>query len=227
MVKPKKERTPPDFRAQRYELVDRLINKGYLKTDAAIQAMRSTPREMFLPEDIRGAAYFDHPLEIGEGQTISAPHMVAMMAEGLDLKPGLKVLEVGGGSGYHAAVMAEMVKPDGKVFSMERITSLAEGARHILKAAGYESLVEVIVGDGTIGLPGHAPFDRISIAAAAPYVPESLKQQLAEGGKMLIPVGGRWYQELTLVVRKGEKFIEKNLGGCVFVPLIGEFGFKD
>ena len=110
---------------------------------------------------------------------------------------------------------------------MERITSLAEGARRILKAAGYESLVEVIVGDGTKGLSDHAPFDRISIAAAAPYVPEPLKQQLAEGGKMLIPVGGRWYQELTLVVCKGGNFIEKNLGGCVFVPLIGEFGFKD
>jgi len=208
-------------------MVRRLIEGGIIKSGPVAHAMEFVERHLFLPSDMTDQAYLDTPLQIGEGQTISAPHMVAMMAEGLDLRPGLKVLEVGGGSGYHAAVMAEMVRPDGKVFSMERIPSLAEGARRVLKTAGYESLVEVIVGDGTRGLPDHAPFDRISIAAAAPYVPEPLKQQLAEGGKMLIPVGGHWYQELTLVVRKGGNFIEKNLGGCVFVPLIGEFGFKD
>jgi protein-L-isoaspartate(D-aspartate) O-methyltransferase len=208
-------------------MVRRLIEGGIIKSAPVAHAMELVERHLFLPSDMTDQAYLDTPLQIGEGQTISAPHMVAMMAEGLDLRSGLKVLEVGGGSGYHAAVMAEMVRPDGKVFSMERITSLAEGARRVLKTAGYESLVEVIVGDGTKGLPDQAPFDRISIAAAAPYVPEPLRQQLAEGGKMLIPVGGRWYQELTLVVRKGEMFIEKNLGGCIFVPLIGEFGFKD
>jgi protein-L-isoaspartate(D-aspartate) O-methyltransferase len=208
-------------------MVRRLIEGGIIKSAPVAHAMELVERHLFLPSDMVDQAYLDTPLQIGEGQTISAPHMVAMMAEGLDLKPGLKVLEVGGGSGYHAAVMAEMVKPDGRVYSMERIPSLADSARRNLKAAGYEHLVEVIVGDGTRGLPVQAPFDRISIAAAAPYVPEPLKQQLAEGGKMLIPVGGRWYQELTLVVRKEGDFVEKKLGGCVFVPLIGEFGFKD
>ncbi|MDD1743312.1 MAG: protein-L-isoaspartate(D-aspartate) O-methyltransferase [Methanomassiliicoccales archaeon] len=208
-------------------MVRRLMDEGVISSDRVARAMEAVERHLFLPAKLVDEAYIDTPLQIGEGQTISAPHMVAMMAEGLDLKPGLKVLEVGGGSGYHAAVMAELVKPDGRVYSMERIPSLAEGARRNLKAAGYDSMVEVIVGDGTKGLPEHAPFDRISIAAAAPYVPEPLKQQLADEGMMLIPVGGRWYQELTLVVRKGEKFIEKKLGGCVFVPLIGEYGFKD
>jgi protein-L-isoaspartate(D-aspartate) O-methyltransferase len=208
-------------------MVRRLVESGVIKSAPVAHAMDLVERHLFLPSNMAEHAYLDTPLQIGEGQTISAPHMVAMMAEGLDLKPGLKVLEVGGGSGYHAAVMAELVRPDGRVYSMERIPSLAERARQNLKAAGYESMVEVIVGDGTKGLPDQAPFDRISIAAAAPYVPEQLKQQLAENGKMLIPVGGRYYQELTLVVRQGEKFIEKNLGGCVFVPLIGEFGYKD
>ena len=208
-------------------MVRRLVESGVIKSSSVAHAMELVERHLFLPSNMAEHAYLDTPLQIGEGQTISAPHMVAMMAEGLELKAGLRVLEVGGGSGYHAAVMAELVKPDGRVYSMERIPSLAESARQNLKAAGYESLVEVIVGDGTRGLPSQAPFDRISIAAAAPYVPEPLKQQLAQNGKMLIPVGGRYYQELTLVVRRGEKFIEKNLGGCVFVPLIGEFGYRD
>jgi protein-L-isoaspartate(D-aspartate) O-methyltransferase len=208
-------------------MVRRLIEGGIIKSAPVARAMESVERHLFLPQNMKDQAYYDTPLQIGQGQTISAPHMVAMMAEGLDLKPGHRVLEVGGGSGYHAAVMAELIKPDGKVFSMERIPSLAEGARRDLKAAGYEGLVDVIVGDGTRGLPDRAPFDRISIAAAAPYVPEPLKQQLADGGKMLIPVGGRTYQELTLVTHLADDFIVKKLSGCVFVPLIGEFGFKD
>jgi protein-L-isoaspartate(D-aspartate) O-methyltransferase len=208
-------------------MVRRLIESGYINSAQVAQAMELVERHLFLPSNMTDEAYLDTPLQIGEGQTISAPHMVAMMAEALDLRSGLKVLEIGGGSGYHAAVMAELVKPDGRVYSMERIASLAETARQNLKATGYDGLVEMIVGDGTKGLPDHSPFDRISIAAAAPYVPEILTQQLAEGGKMLIPVGGRWYQELNLVERQGAHFMVKNLGGCVFVPLIGEFGFKN
>jgi protein-L-isoaspartate(D-aspartate) O-methyltransferase len=208
-------------------MVRRLMDSGIITNSKVAHAMELVERHLFLPPNLVDDAYLDTPLQIGEGQTISAPHMVAMMAEGLDLKPGQRVLEVGGGSGYHAAVMAELVKPDGRVYSMERIVSLAETARLNLKAAGYESMVEVIVGDGTKGLPERAPFDRISIAAAAPYVPEPLKQQLAENGKMLIPVGNRWYQDLTMVERKGDKFKVTKLSGCVFVPLIGEFGFKD
>ena len=208
-------------------MVRRLMESGYLRSAPATRAMEKVERHLFLPGGMEDEAYLDTPLQIGEGQTISAPHMVAMMIEALDLKPGMKVLEVGGGSGYHAAVMAEMVGPKGFVYSVERIEPLAERARKSLKASGYAENVEVIVADGSEGLPEKSPFDRISVAAAAPYVPDPLKQQLAEGGKLLLPVGGKWYQELILVYRKGSAFVEKDLGGCVFVPLIGEYGFKD
>jgi len=208
-------------------MVRRLTDSGYISTSRVAKAIETVERHRFLPSAMQNEAYMDTPLHIGEGQTISAPHMVAMMVEALDLRPGQRVLEVGGGSGYHAAVMAELVRPDGKVFSMERIPSLAERARASLTENGYGSLVEVVVGDGTKGLPEKAPFDRISIAAAAPYVPEPLQKQLVDGGKLLIPVGGKFYQELTLVTRRRETFVQKDLGGCVFVPLIGEYGFRE
>jgi protein-L-isoaspartate(D-aspartate) O-methyltransferase len=208
-------------------MVRRLTDSGYVSTPRVAKAMETVERHRFLPPALRQEAYMDSPLHIGEGQTISAPHMVAMMAEALDLRPGQKVLEVGGGSGYHAAVMAELVRPDGQVYSMERIPSLAERALASLKENGYGALVEVIVGDGSMGLPEKAPFDRISIAAAAPSVPNLLQMQLVEGGKLLIPVGGKFYQQLILVTRRHDNFVRKELGGCVFVPLIGEHGFKE
>jgi protein-L-isoaspartate(D-aspartate) O-methyltransferase len=204
-------------------MVRRLQAAGYVKSERVARAMEIVPRHLFLPEGLRHQAYVDTPLHIGEGQTISAPHMVAIMAEALDLRPGNRVLEVGGGSGYHAAVMAVLVRPGGKVYSMERIPSLATMARANLQAAGC-SEVEVVEGDGTKGLVEHAPYDRISVAAAAPRVPDPLKAQLAEGGRMLVPVGGAWYQELTLVTRSGGRYHSQDLGGCAFVPLIGEHG---
>lgn len=216
-----------DDEGARKLMVRRLTETGYISSMRVAKAMEIVERHRFLPAGLHGEAYLDTPLHIGEGQTISAPHMVAMMAEALDLRPGHKVLEVGGGSGYHAAVMAELVRPEGRVYSMERLPGLAERARTSLAECGYSSLVEVIVGDGTRGLPEKAPFDRISIAAAAPYVPEPLQQQLADGGKLLLPVGGRYYQQLVLVTRRGGQFSKKDLGGCVFVPLIGEYGFKE
>jgi len=215
-----------DPKEARKRLVRRLLDTGYLSSPAATKAMENVERHLFLPKEMEEEAYLDTPLHIGEGQTISAPHMVAIMVEALDLHPGHKVLEVGGGSGYHAAVMAEMVKPNGKVYSIERIEMLAEWGRQNLRTAGNDKLVEIIVADGSKGLPDKAPFDRISIAAAAPSVPEPLKQQLVDGGKMLVPVGGQWYQELIMVTRKGNEFQQRDLGGVVFVPLIGEFGFK-
>ena len=215
-----------DPKEARKRLVRRLLDTGYLSSPAATKAMENVERHLFLPKEMEEEAYLDTPLHIGEGQTISAPHMVAIMVEALDLHPGHKVLEVGGGSGYHAAVMAEMVKPNGKVYSIERIEMLAEWGRQNLRTAGNDKLVEIIVADGSKGLPDKAPFDRISIAAAAPSVPEPLKQQLVDGGKMLVPVGGQWYQELIMVTRKGNEFLQRDLGGVVFVPLIGEFGFK-
>jgi len=188
--------------------------------------MRRVPREEFLPENLRDEAYVDTPLPIGEGQTISAPHMVAIMAEQLDLKQGHKVLEIGAGSGYHAAVCAEVVSPDGHIYTIERISSLASFAESNLKKTGYANLVTVIFADGTKGLPEHAPYDRIFVAAAAPDVPSPLAEQLADRGKMLVPVGGKFYQDLIRVERTGKKFLRENLGGCVFVPLIGEYGYR-
>jgi protein-L-isoaspartate(D-aspartate) O-methyltransferase len=209
---------------ERNSLVDDLKMRGYVTSKAVEDAMRRVPREEFLPAALREEAYVDSPLPIGEAQTISAPHMVAIMAENLDLKPGQKILEVGTGSGYHAAVCAEVIAPDGHIYSIERITSLASFAEDNLKRTGYAKLVTVILGDGSKGLPDHAPYDRIFVAAGAPEVPSPLTAQLAHGGKLLVPVGTRWYQDLIRVTRKGAKLEKENLGGCVFVPLVGEYG---
>jgi protein-L-isoaspartate(D-aspartate) O-methyltransferase len=189
-----------------------------------VEAMANTPRELFVPENIRHMAYQDHPLPIGWGQTISAPHMVAIMCDVLDLQEGMKVLDVGTGSGYHAAVMANMVGPEGHVYSVERIPELVAVARHNLKEAEIAN-VTVVEGDGTLGIPEHAPYDRINVAATAPEVPQPLKDQLKVGGKLVIPVG-TCYQELLLVTRTEEDFQVEHRGGVVFVPLIGEHGFK-
>ncbi len=213
-----------DFEFERNSLVDDLKMRGYVTSKAVEDAMRRVPREEFLPAELREEAYVDSPLPIGEGQTISAPHMVAIMAENLDLKTGQKILEVGTGSGYHAAVCAEVIAPDGHIYSIERITSLASFAEDNLKRTGYAKLVTVILGDGSKGLPDHAPYDRIFVAAGAPDVPSPLTAQLTPGGKLLVPVGTRWYQDLIRVTRQGAKLEKENLGGCVFVPLVGEYG---
>lgn len=191
---------------------------------SVISAMSRVPREMFLPDLLQSRAYDDTPLPIGRGQTISAPHMVAIMCTILDLQPGMNVLEVGGGSGYHAAVMAELVRPGGHVYAVERIAELAEAARSNLARAGVEN-VTVIHSDGSLGLPEHAPYDRISVAATAPSIPEPLKQQLKSGGRMVLPVG-RDSQELYLVTRKNGFSVERKMG-VIFVPLIGQEGFKE
>lgn len=214
-----------DRSEEREELVDRLVRRGYTSRREVADAMRKVPREEFVPESLKGDAYADNPLPIGSGQTISAPHMVAIMVEALELRPGLKVLEVGAGSGYHAAVTAELISPGGRVFTIERVDELAEFARKNIARTGYDRMVEVIHGDGSKGLPEEAPFDRIFVACGAPSVPEPLADQLTDGGVMLVPTGGRMYQDLVRVRRKGQEFLRENLGGCVFVPLIGEFGY--
>ncbi len=193
-------------------------------SDRVVEVMGRTPRELFVPESIRHMAYEDHPLPIGEGQTISAPHMVAIMCDVLDLREGMMVLDVGTGSGYHAAVMADLVGPEGHVYSIERIPELVVYAKRNLREAGIEN-VTVVEGDGSVGLPEHAPYDRINVAATAPKVPEPLKEQLKVGGKLVIPVG-TCYQELVLVIRTDEGFELEHHGGVVFVPLIGDHGFK-
>ena len=193
-------------------------------SDRVLEAMEDTPRELFVPDRVRQMAYMDHPLPIGDGQTISAPHMVAIMCDLLDLGEGMRVLDVGTGSGYHAAVIAKLVGPEGHVYSIERVATLVAFARKNLSEAGIEN-VTVVEGDGSRGLPDHAPFDRINVAATAPKVPEPLQAQLKVGGKLVIPVG-TCYQELLLVVRTEEGFEMEQHGGVVFVPLIGDHGFQ-
>lgn len=214
-----------DFPKARSELVGNLLKRGYVSKPEVAAALRKVPREEFVPSGLRGEAYVDTPLPIGSGQTISAPHMVAMMSEALDLRPGHKVLEVGGGSGYHAAVAAELVSPGGHVFTVERIEELAESARENIARTGYSNSVTVVLSDGSVGLPEEAPFDRIFVACGAPSVPGPLKAQLKDGGVMIVPVGGRMFQELIKVERKGDEYRTHDLGGCVFVPLIGEHGY--
>ena len=192
--------------------------------ESVISAMSHVPRELFLPVALQSRAYDDTPLPIGLNQTISAPHMVAIMCDLLDLQPGMTVLEVGGGSGYHAAVMAAMVGSTGMVYSVERMPELVAMAKRNLENAGITN-VTMIETDGSLGLPEHAPYDRISVAATAPRIPEPLKQQLRVGGKMVLPVG-RDYQDLYLVTRKNGFCVEEKMG-VIFVPLIGEEGFKE
>lgn len=193
-------------------------------SEPVLEAMRKVPRHLFVSESLWSQAYRDHPLPIGNGQTISAPHMVAMMCDLMDLKPGDNVLEIGAGSGYNAAVMAELIVPEGHIHTIERIPSLAENARTNLDRAGYTENITVHTGDGTLGLPKHAPYDSISVTCAAPDTPPPLVEQLADGGRILIPIG-RGFQDLYIVEKKGKKVTRKRVTSVVFVPLIGKYGF--
>ncbi len=214
---------------ERIELVRRLSEMGYIKTEKVKQAMLKVPREEFLTELNRPYAYVDQPLPIGEGQTISAPHMVAMICEILSLEEGMKVLEIGTGFGYNAAVVAEIIGKKGHLYSIERISSLAETAKENLKRTGYSENITVILGDGTKGYPEEAPFDRIYGTASAPKLPEPLKDQLKIGGILLIPVGEhRYFQDLICISRKSEdEYEKKSIGGVAFVPMIGDHGWPE
>jgi len=208
-------------------LIEALIDEGILKSEHVIEAMKKVPREEFVLEAYRESAYLDEPLPIGYGQTISAPHMVALMTELLQPKRGDKVLEIGTGSGYQAAVLAEIVKPEGHVWSVERIAELAEFAKNNLRKTGYDKYVTVIVGDGSKGYEEQAPYDKIIVTAAAPTIPEPLLTQLKPGGRLLIPVGDLYMQILKIVDKDFEGRIKvRDNVPCVFVPLIGEYGFR-
>ncbi|MBN2230800.1 MAG: protein-L-isoaspartate(D-aspartate) O-methyltransferase [Candidatus Thorarchaeota archaeon] len=213
------------------DLVQRLRNAGYLVSDEMERAVRAVPREEFVHPSTREHAYRDNPLSIGLGQTISAPHMCVIMCEGLKLKPGLKVLEVGAGSGYHAALCAEMVAPkrsseQGHVYTIEIVEGLIEFSQKNLERTGYADRVTLVRGDGGLGLPEHAPYDRILVAAAAPDIPPPLIEQLAPNGIMLIPIGSRgFFQDLFKIEKdKDGKITRRNWGGVAFVPLTGEYG---
>ncbi|MEM2223852.1 MAG: protein-L-isoaspartate O-methyltransferase [Acidilobaceae archaeon] len=213
---------------QRRNLVSILKELGYIRSRKVEEAMLRVPRELFVPEELREYAYDDRPLPIGFNQTISAPSIVAYMTELLDPQPGDKVLEVGTGSGYQAAILAEIVCPRGHVWTIERIAEIAESARRRLEMLGYADMITVIVGDGSLGYEPQAPYDRIIVTAAAPKIPKPLIEQLKPGGKIVIPVGPLPFQVLTVVYKKSSSEIEiKRDLEVVFVPLIGEYGWRD
>ena len=202
-------------------MVQRQLRERDIVDGRALAAMDRVPRELFVPPELRDRAYEDAALPIGGGQTISQPYMVARICEALSLTGGERVLDVGTGSGYQAAVLAELAA---EVDTIERIPELAESARRSLAAAGYEG-VRVHVGDGTRGLPERAPFQAIAVAAAAPNLPRSLYDQLAPRGRLVVPVGERRVQRLELIVRSPEGPAIVKSVPCRFVPLVGEEGF--
>ncbi len=212
------------FEEERKRLVARLVGQGYVRTQPVISAMESVQRHRFLPDDVRRYAHSDTPLQIGRGQTISAPHMVGMMLELLELEEGYKVLEVGGGSGYHACLAAHIIGREGHVYSVEIIESLARQAEKNILAVGMHERVTVITGDGSKGLKRFAPFNRIMAACSAPSVPEPLIEQLTDPGIMVLPVGSGYFQELILVKKKNGEITQQRKGGVAFVPMRGEFG---
>ena len=204
-------------------MVDRQLRRRGVQDERVLSAMARVPRELFLPEDVRERAYDDAALPIGGGQTMSQPYIVAKMSELLSLGGDERVLDVGTGSGYHAAVLAELA---GEVVTIERVPALAERARAALAAAGYDD-VDVRVGDGTLGVPDRAPYDAIAVAAAAPVLPDSLYEQLKLGGRIVVPVGGRANQRLELIVKSPEGPAVVRSVPCRFVPLVGEEGFRE
>lgn len=209
-----------EFEVQKNRMVQELRRQGI--SERVLNAMKQVPRHLFVPEKEQKNAYVDHPLSIGWGQTISAPHMVAIMCDLLDIQDGMKILEIGAGSGYHAAVMA-VLAGSGHVYAVETIKELVKFARNNLKKAGITN-VTIIQADGSLGLPEYAPYDRISVACAAPEILKSLTDQLKIQGRLIIPVG-RWFQQLYLVTKiNGLKKEAK--GGVVFVPLVGREGFS-
>jgi protein-L-isoaspartate(D-aspartate) O-methyltransferase len=210
------------FEEARLRLIAHLRRMGV--SERVLSAMSRVKRHLFVPENLGAEAYGDDPLPIGEGQTISAPHMVAMMCDYLEFEEGEQVLEIGAGSGYHAAVVAELIGEAGHVYSVERIPWLVSIASTNLARAGYTN-VTVIQGDGTLGLPEHAPFDKISVTCAAPDVPPPLLEQLKLGGKMAIPIGKHW-QALYLVAKKNGVTRERKTD-VAFVPLVGKYGFAE
>lgn len=203
-------------------MVDRDIAARGVDDDAVLAAMRTVPRERFCPANVARFAYDDSPLPIGEGQTISQPFIVAAMAAAAQLRPGSRVLEIGTGSGYGAAVLAEIAS---EVWTIERIAPLADRARRTLADTGYDT-VHVVCGDGTLGLPDQAPFDAIIVTAGGPAVPDALVEQLADGGSLVIPVGAEPRdQRLVRVTRRGDHLVEEDLGAVRFVPLVGDQGW--
>jgi protein-L-isoaspartate(D-aspartate) O-methyltransferase len=203
-------------------MVERQLRRRGISDERVLRAMGRVPRELFVPDDLRGVAYEDSALPIGFGQTISQPYIVGVICSLLGLSGDERVLDVGTGSGYQAAVLAELAS---EVTTIERVPELAERAREALDAAGYGH-VDVRVGDGSLGVPEKAPFDGIAVAAAAPTVPDALYEQLAADGRLVLPRGSRWGQDLVLVVKTEDGSVERESVPCRFVPLVGAEGFQ-
>lgn len=212
-----------DYRLARERMVkDQLIPRG-IKDPRVLEVMTRVPRHRFIEEALAGEAYNDHPLPIGHKQTISQPYIVALMTEALDLLGREQTLEIGTGSGYQTAILAELSY---KVFTVERVRPLLVKARSLLAELGYTNILYKVF-DGTLGWKEFEPYDAIIVTAGAPKVPQPLLDQLREGGRLVIPVGSRFSQELIKVTKVEGTFVEENLGGCRFVDLVGEHGWKD
>ncbi len=212
-----------DYESLRRWMVETQIIMRGIRDPLVIKAILKVPRHRFVPQEVIDKAYDDMALPIGEGQTISQPYMVAVMTELLEPDINHKVLEIGTGSGYQAAVLAEIVR---EVYTVERIASLSEKARSIVRELGYENIY-FRIGDGTLGWPEEAPFDRIIITAAAPDIPDSLVEQLKEGGIVVGPVGSRYSQVLVKGRKDKGSLVRESSVPCVFVPLVGEKGWKE
>ncbi len=208
------------------ELVTYWRENNIIKDEKLLEVFSEINRRLFVPDEFADQAYEDHPLPIGEGQTISQPTTVMIMTQALEVKPGMNVLEIGSGSGYQAAILAQLVGPEGHVFSIERLIFLVTLARKNLERTKITN-VRIIEGDGTLGYPSQSPFDRIIITAAAPSIPQPIFDQLKEGGQMVVPIGDRHTQEMMIVEKINGKLKQQSIGSFVFVPLIGKFGFKD
>ncbi len=212
-----------DFKLARERMVKNQLAARGIADERVLQAMGRIPRHLFISEALAGEAYNDHPVPIGEKQTISQPYIVALMTEALELQGKENTLEIGTGSGYQTAILAEL---SSRVYTIERIKSLLVDARKLLAQLGYSNVLFKAF-DGTLGWKEYAPFDAIMITAGAPSLPKPLIDQLADNGRMVIPVGDRYTQELIKVTKKGENLEQESLGGCRFVNLIGIHGWKD
>jgi protein-L-isoaspartate(D-aspartate) O-methyltransferase len=214
---------PADYDEARARMVETQLMARGITDDRVLEAMREVPRHLFVPESQRSQAYYDRPLSIGYGQTISQPYIVAYMTASLKLAGTEKVLEIGTGSGYQAAILSQVAH---RVITIEYIQELADSARKTLTDLGYDT-VKVIVGDGSAGLPEEAPFDAIMFTAAAPEVPMPLREQLVDGGRLVGPVGSRYDQVLIRLRRSGDDWKREALTPVIFVPLMGRHGWQD
>ena len=213
---------PEALDARRIAMVELQLRQRGIRDERILQAMAKVPRHEFVPSAFQYQSYEDQPLPIGEGQTVSQPYIVAAMLEHLELRTGDRVLEIGTGSGYQSALLAELVAA---VFSIERQAPLAEGSQKVLQRLGYKN-VHIRVGDGSLGWPEAAPFNAIIVSAAVPQAPRSLLAQLQEGGRVIAPVGTPEMQELQLIRLIAGRQLVTRLDGCRFVPLIGKEGFQ-